>query len=195
MKKSLILLLGVALLALAACQPAAQTPAATVATQSSQPVAPQSGYPAATAGAPAGAYPAQATSGAATDGTSAYPAPQNAAGPGSLYPPTDADSAMTRGDFTLASASLQPRADAPGQADLIAAGSLPTACSQIRVRLNPPDAQNKIVVEVYSVVEKDKSCAQTLQPFDGKLALLGGYPSGKYTVVVNDKPAGELTVP
>ena len=195
MRKSLILLLGVVILALAACQPAAQAPANTAPTQSGQPVAPQNGYPAVTAGAPADAYPVQATPGEVTNTMSAYPSPQNANQPGSLYPPADADNAMTRGNFALDGASLQARADEPGRADLVATGSLPTPCNQIRVKLNPPDAQNKIVVEVYSVVEKGKICTQNLKPFQGKLALLGGYPAGKYTIVVNDKPAGELTVP
>jgi hypothetical protein len=102
---------------------------------------------------------------------------------------------MTRGDFTIASASLQASPDYPGQTDLIASGSLPTTCHQPRVKLNPPDAQNKITVEAYSVIEKDKACAQTVQPFEGRLATLGGYPSGKYSVVVNGLSAGELVVP
>ncbi|HEX9019285.1 MAG TPA: hypothetical protein VF806_08865, partial [Anaerolineaceae bacterium] len=78
---------------------------------------------------------------------------------------------------------------------LLASGSLPTPCNQPRVKLNPPDAQHKIVVEAYSVIEKNKVCTQNITPFQGRLATLGGYPSGKYSVVVNDKPAGDLTVP
>lgn len=196
MKKSLILLLGLALLTLAACSPSTQTPAnanpGVAPTQGNQPNAAQAGYPAAV---PTDAYPVQSTPGEVNSTMNAYPAPQNPNEPGSLYPPADADNALTRGNFILDSASLQARADEPGRADLVATGSLPTSCNQIRVKLNPPDAQNKIAVDVYSVAEKGKICTQALKPFQGKLALLGGYPAGKYSVVVNDKPAGELTVP
>lgn len=198
MKKSLILLLSVAILALAACQPASKTATAPAAspTQSVQIPAVQNAYPAATnPAAPAAAYPAGTSQ--SDNAMTAYPSPNTAgsAGVGSAFPPADADANMARGNFLLDSASLQASAGQPGQADLMGSGSLPTPCNQLRVKLNPPDAQNKIVVEVYSVVEKDKNCAQTLKAFQGKLATLGGYPSGKYTVVVNDKPAGELTVP
>lgn len=196
MKKRLILLLVAALLALAGCQPTASTPALapTTVAQPELPTSAGAAYPSPAEVIPNAAYPAQTTPNTANSPQDAYPSP-NSVGIGSAFPPTDGDAAMTRGEFKITHASLQASPDQPGQADLIASGSLPTSCHQLRVKVNPPDAQNKIIVEAYTVVEKDKACTQAVQPFDGRLATLGGYPSGKYSVVVNDQAAGELDVP
>jgi hypothetical protein len=61
----------------------------------------------------------------------------------------------------------------------------------LRAILNPPDEENKIVVEAYSVVNPDVICTQVLQPFEESMDL-GTYPSGHYTVWINGEMAGEF---
>jgi hypothetical protein len=111
------------------------------------------------------------------------------------YPPAAGDAKLQRGNFFLDSASVLPVTGKPGQANLFVEGSLPTPCNQPRVAINPPDQENRIVVEVYSVVDPNMICTQVLKPFTGQVAALAGYPAGKYSVVVNGMEAGSFDVP
>ena len=70
-------------------------------------------------------------------------------------------------------------------------GDLPTPCHDLRAIINPPDEENKIVVEVYTVVNPDVICAQVLQPFEESLDL-GTFSAGHYTVWINGEMAGEF---
>ena len=56
----------------------------------------------------------------------------------------------------------------------------------------PPDAQNQISVQVYTVSDPAQACAQMLEPFSENIPL-GSFASGDYTVQVNGEPAGEFT--
>ena len=71
------------------------------------------------------------------------------------------------------------------------AGDLPTPCNQLRAKINPPDTENKIVVDVYSVVDPNQVCVQVLEPFEASIDL-GAFPTGHYTVWVNGEMAGEF---
>jgi hypothetical protein len=133
-----------------------------------------------------------------TDPEGAYPMPENASpqtGARSIFPPSAIDKDMQRGNLFIEAATLQPSAEEAGLYDLSVEGSLPTPCHQPRAQVNPPGADNQIVVDVYSVVAKDQICTQVIKPFAAKVAVLGGYPAGTYSVVVNDQPAMELTIP
>lgn len=103
--------------------------------------------------------------------------------------PGDAD--LIRGDAYLRTASLLIRESFPPQTGLTFAGELPTACHQLRVEISPPDPENRIVLEVYTVVDPEQVCTQVLEPFDESLNL-GSFPTGHYTVWVNSKLAGEF---
>lgn len=185
---SAIMLLALALLLLAGCQAAE----------------PQKAAPDGAANPPAGGegadtvdYPAPQA--APVEGS--YPAPagqQSAEQPSSLwlaYPPAPGDDALQRGNFMVESASLETVENEPGSYNLKVEGSLPTPCNAPRVTVNPPDQQNRIVVEVYSLADPQVACTQVIQPFSGVLAKLSGYPSGAYTVMVNEVEAGQITVP
>lgn len=127
-----------------------------------------------------------------------YPIQQNGTPQGgarSLYPPTDSDQAMVRGNFFVDAATLQQKSDEPGMVNLFIEGSLPTPCHQPRAQVNPPDASNKIVVDVYSVAKPDEICTQVLEPFNNVVAVLGGYPAGTYSVEAKGQVVGEITVP
>jgi hypothetical protein len=107
------------------------------------------------------------------------------------FTPQPGDAALTRANVYLNEASLIIRESFPPQISLTLAGDLPTPCHQLRVEISPPDAQNKIVADVYSVVDPNQVCVQVLEPFEGSVDL-GTFPTGHYTVWVNGQLAGEF---
>jgi hypothetical protein len=137
-----------------------------------------------------------------------YPGPGNGEGttpgeqspgldsePWLAYPPAEGEGAFQRGNFFVDSVRLEPVAGTPGAFELWLQGSLPTPCNAPRVDISQPDANNRIVVDAYSVVDPDVMCTQVIQPFDGVVARLSSYPAGDYTVVVNDQPPVTFTIP
>lgn len=101
--------------------------------------------------------------------------------------PAPTDSNLVRGNVFVDSTDLLILESYPLQFMLALKGSLPTPCNQLRVDVNPPDSENKIIVEVYSVVPADAICAQVVEPFEENFPL-GSFPAGHYTLWVN----GEL---
>src|SRR2546421_2114498 len=68
-------------------------------------------------------------------------------------------------------------------------GTLPTPCHEIRVKMPPgPDTSSTAAIEVYSVFEGGKICAQMLQPFSIQIPLARRIANAKITV--NGKPTG-----
>lgn len=96
-----------------------------------------------------------------------------------------------RGEVYLDSTELLTMESYPPQFMLVLKGSLPTPCHQIRIAVSPPDTENKIVVEVYSVADPNAICVQMLEPFEVNFPL-GSFPAGKYTLWVNGEMAAEF---
>jgi hypothetical protein len=71
---------------------------------------------------------------------------------------------------------------------LIYEGNLPDPCHQLRVVVNPPDENNVINLDVYSLVHPGTACVNVLEPFTANIPL-GSY-SGQYTVMVNGERLG-----
>lgn len=115
-------------------------------------------------------------------------------GPTSPFQPSSADKNFVRGEAYLASVQVVLLESSPPQAALRLAGSLPTPCHQLRVQAAPPDAQQRILVKVYSVADPNVVCVQMLAAFDETISL-GAYPGGRYEVWVNQRPAGEFKTP
>ena len=107
------------------------------------------------------------------------------------YAPQNTDKDLTRGTVYLDTIDLPIRESFPPQVSVILQGSLPTPCHQLRVEIREPDAENKIMVDVYSVVDPNQICTQVLEPFDAAIDL-GAFPTGHYTVWVNAQMAGEF---
>ena len=107
------------------------------------------------------------------------------------FAPQPGDANLTRGNVYINEASLIIRESFPPQVSLNLIGDLPTPCNQLRVEINPPDQQNKIVADVYSVIDPNQICAQVLEPFEESIDL-GTFPSGHYTVWVSGQMAGEF---
>lgn len=107
------------------------------------------------------------------------------------YAPQPDDDRLGRGNAYLDAVDVLVMESYPVQIGLSLRGSLPTPCHQLRVRVEAADAQNRIVVEVYSVAAADQVCIQVLQPFEANLNL-GSYPPGHYSLWVNGEKVGEF---
>lgn len=107
------------------------------------------------------------------------------------YLPQPGDSNFSRGNVYIDTSDLLIMESYPVQIALVLKGNLPTPCNQLRVVANPPDEQNRIQVEVYSVIDPAMTCIQVLDPFEANI-MLGSFPSGHYTVWVNGEMVGEF---
>ena len=101
------------------------------------------------------------------------------------------DEKLTRGNVYINTASLMIRESYPPQISLSIKGDLPTPCNKLRVKIDVPDQENKIIVDVYSLIDPDKVCIQVLEPFEEAIDL-GTFPTGHYSVCVNGKTVGEF---
>lgn len=107
------------------------------------------------------------------------------------YSPSPADGALTQGEVFLESKSLATLESYPLQFMLQLKGELPTPCHQLRIAISPPDADNKVNVEVYSVVNPAEICIQVLAPFEIAYPL-GSFPPGEYSLWVNGEMVAEF---
>lgn len=107
------------------------------------------------------------------------------------FAPKPGDENLTRGEVFINEKSLVIRESYPPQISLSIEGALPTPCHELRAEIAPPDQENKIVVDAYSVVDPNLICAQVLEPMEESIDL-GTFPSGHYTVWVNGELAGEF---
>ena len=115
----------------------------------------------------------------------AYPSPLD---------PVPNESNLTIGEVFVDKADLVSLESNPGQTVLAISGSLPTPCNVLKASMKGPDDQNRIQVELYSLVQSDRVCAQVLKPFETTVPL-GSLKSGEYTVSLNGKQIGEVTAP
>ena len=111
----------------------------------------------------------------------------------SEYLPQREDGNLTRGAVFIDHSELSLMESDPIQVRLTLQGSLPTPCNQLRVIARPPDEQNQIQVEVYSLIDPDKACVQVLEPFEANIGL-GSFPTGYYSVWVNGEMVAEFSV-
>jgi hypothetical protein len=107
------------------------------------------------------------------------------------YAPQPGDTTLTRGTVIIDSAEILVMESDPVQIMLTLAGSLPTPCNQLRVVNHEPDEQNRIHVDVYSVIDPGQICIQVEEPFEANFGL-GSFPSGHYTVWVNGEMVGDF---
>lgn len=114
-----------------------------------------------------------------------YPNPVDSTQPQSdAYAPKPEDASLTRGEAYVDSSQLLTLESFPLQFMLSLKGNLPTPCNQLRIAVSPPDAENKVNVEVYSVSNPDEICVQVLAPFEVNYSL-GSFPAGTYSLWVN----------
>jgi hypothetical protein len=133
----------------------------------------------------------------------AYPGPDDPVSPGDplspgAYPsplePLPGEASMTRGEVFIDDMLILTMESFPPQYMLRIIGSLPTPCHHLRADVPDPDAQDRIMVDVYSLVDPDVACIQVLEPFQQGINL-GSLPQGSYTVYVNGEQVGEIDAP
>ncbi|HET8707227.1 MAG TPA: hypothetical protein VFM46_13070, partial [Pseudomonadales bacterium] len=78
----------------------------------------------------------------------------------------------------------------PPQFSLMLAGSLPTPCHQLRVVVQEP-VENKINVEVYTLVDPNMMCTQVLKAFQVNIGIKTPQ-AGAYDVLLNGEKVGEI---
>ena len=105
--------------------------------------------------------------------------------------PQPGDINLLRASVTIHSVELLIRESFPPQISLGLKGDLSTPCHQLRVEIHDPDPENKISVDVYSVVDPNKTCIQVLKPIEEYISL-GTFVTGHYTVIVNGEKVGEF---
>jgi len=110
------------------------------------------------------------------------------------YAPQASDSNLIRQEAFVDSSTIQSLTTNPVQYEISFNGNLPTPCNQLRVLVNRPDTSGMIAIEVYSVVDPGKVCAQVLQPFS-VVVNLGSLAKGVYPVQVNGTKQGEINAP
>ena len=111
--------------------------------------------------------------------------------PTPAYLPQPDDRKLTRAKAFTNSVDLLTIESNPIQIELLISGHLPTPCHELRVKIEPPDEENNIHVEVYSVANPEMICAQVLRAFTERIAL-GSYPAGSYIIWVNGNPVGNF---
>lgn len=107
------------------------------------------------------------------------------------YAPQPEDVNLSRGEIFIDEKGLLIRESYPPQIALEISGNLPTPCHELRAVISEPDVENRINVEVYSVVDPNMMCTQVLKPFMENIEL-GTFPGGHYSVYINDELAGEF---
>ena len=129
---------------------------------------------------------------------SAYPEPGSPGTgtpviPPSGYEPQPGDESLKRDRvlLELESSQIVESTAVPTQVKVSLQGNLSDPCHRLRVVVTPPDAQNTINLDVYSLVEPGLACITVLKPFIASIPL-GSYTGGHYTVMVNGEKLGEF---
>jgi subtilisin-like proprotein convertase family protein len=68
---------------------------------------------------------------------------------------------------------------------------MPSVCSELRIKVNPPNIEYQISIEIYSVADPKLNCENVFQQVDTTV-LLGAYSAGQYTIWVNDSYVGDM---
>lgn len=120
-----------------------------------------------------------------------YLPPAQPADPDNPYAPLPDDNKLSAGNLYLESAEVLVLESYPPQFRLSLHGSLPTPCHALRVKIDPPDENNNIYINAYSVADPGMVCAQVLQSFDAAVPLKNLIP-GRYVVWVNGEKIAEI---
>ena len=110
------------------------------------------------------------------------------------WEPRPGDEKLDRGEAFVQASDILVLESFPPQYVLNLEGALPTPCHELRVDVSEPDADNRILVEVYSVVDPEQVCIQILEPFTANVPL-GSFPDGSYTLWLNGEQISEFTSP
>lgn len=196
MSKTIFTLLFVMALLLSACAQAAQanpTEPVRVPTKSESDAAypyPASDSPAPAAPAASNPYP-DANQPAGTDPSMTNEQRFTQRRLNSQLAPQEADAKLVVGPayVEIENSQLMIAESDPAQVSLHLVGNVPNPCYSLRVLVHEPSEEGQIMVEVYSVADPEKVCADMLQPFDETIKV-ENLSAGKYTILVNEFELG-----
>jgi hypothetical protein len=109
------------------------------------------------------------------------------------YAPQAGDSSLQPGEAYIDSSEILLLESYPVQVRLLLKGNLPNPCYQLRALVLDPDDQNRIDVEVYSVVDPEMICAEVLEPFETGVPI-GSFADGIFTVWLNGEEVGTFNL-
>jgi hypothetical protein len=101
------------------------------------------------------------------------------------------DAKLVRQKAFVQESDVVIRESYPPQISVNLSGDLPTPCNQLRVDIGKPTSDNKINIDVYSVIDPNIMCTEVVQPFEESISM-GVFPAGHYSVFVNGELAGEF---
>lgn len=107
------------------------------------------------------------------------------------WEPSPEDQKLLKEDAFVETTEILILESYPPQFVLSIKGSLPTPCNELRLRVEEPDEENRINIEVYSVIDPGMICVQVLEEFEENIPL-GTPPPGYYAVFVNGEELGEI---
>jgi hypothetical protein len=108
------------------------------------------------------------------------------------YAPKMDDLNLKEDGVLLTSLGLSERFDfTPIRSEFHVLGSMPTTCSQLRIKVNPPNTKYQINIEIYSISNPILNCENVFQQIDAVI-LLGIYSPGQYEIWVNDSYVGDI---
>ncbi len=113
--------------------------------------------------------------------------------PLSGYEPQPDDTGLMREmvHLDMATSELVKSDTNPIKVEAVLIGSLPDACHELRIIVEPPDAGGTISIQLYSVFDLNKACGAIPEPFTAQIPL-GTFPGGIYTVVVSAQSSAAL---
>ena len=68
---------------------------------------------------------------------------------------------------------------------------LPSPCYMLRAVVHPPDEQNTIIIDFYSLLNKEKMCAQVITAKEVEIGL-PDFGEGDYSIAINGKVYTEI---
>ena len=101
---------------------------------------------------------------------------------------------MIRGNVFIEGTQITAPEVPGGQVNLTIQGYLPTPCHIFQVEVSPPDAENEIQIDAFSLVPAEQVCIDVIQDFTTDVPL-GMLSAGIYTIWLNGEKWGDVTVP
>ncbi|MGA1867821.1 MAG: protease inhibitor I42 family protein [bacterium] len=105
--------------------------------------------------------------------------------------PQAGDDNLTRGAAYVTHTDVLFLESYPVQVKLNVTGQLPTPCHELRAIVYEPDRQNRIHIELYSLVNPGIFCIQVMESFNVTLSV-GNYTDGAYTIWINGENVNDF---
>lgn len=124
--------------------------------------------------------------------TQTSPTPYRIAPDENPYEPGIKDANRQVAAVTITSVLLVEKYEyTPPRAAIVITGYMPSVCNELRIAINPPDEQFRVFIDAYSLINPDIQCDNVFQQFEAEI-LMGIYSPGRFTVWINDAPAGDF---